>query len=139
MKRTRLFKLLSIVVMGIIFWFSNQNGEESLKQSNFILQYLKEILEVFNLDVRKLAHFTIYLILGSCYFLSFKTLDKRAATMSLGLVFLYACTDEFHQGFIPGRGPSFKDVLIDTFGGFLGIISLLLLRFFYKKTYNQII
>lgn len=129
MKRTGFFKLLSIVVMGIIFWFSNQNGEESLKQSNFILEYLKEILEVFNLDVRKLAHFTIYLILGSCYFLSFKTLDKRAATMSLGLVFLYACTDEFHQGFIPGRGPSFKDVLIDTFGGFLGIISLLLLRF----------
>lgn len=136
MKRIVLFRFISIATMILIFWFSHQNAEESLKQSNFILQYLKEILKVFNLDVRKLAHFTIYLILGSCYFLSFKTLDKRAATMSLALVFLYACTDEFHQGFIPGRGPSFKDVLIDTFGGFLGITSLLLLRTFYKKTYN---
>ncbi|MCQ8212789.1 VanZ family protein [Cetobacterium somerae] len=133
MRRANLFKILSFCVMGIIFWFSNQDGEESLKQSNLILQYLKELLAIFNLDVRKLAHFTIYLILGSCYFLSFKNLDKKAGILSIVLTFLYACTDEFHQSFVPGRGPAFKDVGIDTLGGILGISILYKFTNYYKK------
>lgn len=133
MRRANLFKILSFCVMGIIFWFSNQDGEESLKQSNLILQYLKELLAIFNLDVRKLAHFTIYLILGSCYFLSFKNLDKKAGIFSIVLTFLYACTDEFHQSFVPGRGPAFKDVGIDTLGGVLGISILYKFTNYYKK------
>lgn len=133
MSRTRLFRFISIAIMILIFWFSHQNGEESLKQSNFILQYLKDFLEIFGLDVRKLAHFTIYLILGSSYFLSFKVLDKKSALISIILTFLYACTDEFHQGFIPGRGPAIKDILIDTLGGSLGIISIFLFFNFNKN------
>ena len=82
MNRTGLFRFISIATMILIFWFSHQNGEESLKQSNFILQYLKDFLEIFGLDVRKLAHFTIYLVLGSSYFLSFKVLDKKSALVS---------------------------------------------------------
>lgn len=126
MSRIKLFRIISIAIMILIFWFSHQNGEESLKQSNFILQYLKEFLDIFNLDIRKLAHFTIYLILGSSYFLSFKSLDKKSAIISITLTFLYACTDEFHQGFVPGRGPALKDVFIDTLGGCLGIVLIFL-------------
>ena len=137
MKRIYIFRFMSLSIMGIIFWFSNQNAEESLKQSNFILQYLKEILEIFNLDVRKLAHFTIYLTLGSCYFLGFKKLDKKAGILSIILTFLYACTDEFHQSFVPGRGPAFKDVIIDTLGGALGVSVLYRVTHYYKKAYNQ--
>lgn len=132
MNRIKLFRFFSGVMMILIFWFSHQNGEESLKQSNFIFQYLKDFLEIFNLDVRKLAHFTIYLILGSSYFLGFKALDKKSALISIILTFLYACTDEFHQSFVPGRGPALKDVFIDTLGGSLGVISLFL--FFNFKT-----
>ncbi|MHA4990373.1 VanZ family protein [Cetobacterium somerae] len=138
MKRVDIFKLCSIIIMSLIFYFSHQTGEDSLKQSNFILQYLKNFLEIFNLDVRKLAHFTIYLILGSSYFLSFKSLDKKSAIISIILTFLYACTDEIHQGFIPGRGPTIKDVLIDTLGGSLGIVLIFLFFNSNKKTYNQI-
>lgn len=133
MSRIKLFRIISIAIMILIFWFSHQNGEESLKQSNFILQYLKEFLDIFNLDIRKLAHFTIYLILGSSYFLSFKSLDKNSAVISVTLTFLYACTDEFHQGFVPGRGPALKDVLIDTLGGYLGITLIFLFSNLNKK------
>lgn len=133
MSRIRFFRFVSIATMILIFWFSHQNGEESLKQSNFILQYLKDFLEIFGLDVRKLAHFTIYLILGSSYFLSFKSLDKNSAVISVTLTFLYACTDEFHQGFVPGRGPALKDVLIDTLGGYLGITLIFLFSNLNKK------
>ena len=137
MSRIKFFRFFSIVTMILIFWFSHQNGEESLKQSNFILQYLKEVLKIFNLDVRKLAHFTIYLVLGSSYFLSFKVLDKKSALVSIILTTLYACTDEFHQGFIPGRGPALKDILIDTLGGSLGITIIFLFFNLNKKAYNQ--
>ena len=45
---------------------------------------------------------------------------KTAA--ALGFCFLYACTDELHQYFVPGRACRFKDVMIDTAGAFTGIV-----------------
>ncbi|HEV2490895.1 MAG TPA: VanZ family protein [Candidatus Acidoferrales bacterium] len=38
------------------------------------------------------------------------------------IVFAYACTDELHQAFVPGRGPAFSDVLLDTSAGVLAQI-----------------
>ena len=46
---------------------------------------------------------------------------KELLLLILG-VFLYACTDEFHQLFMDGRAGQFKDVLIDTAGGSTGIL-----------------
>jgi len=61
------------------------------------------------------------------------TLIKRNASsyavwvFSLGL--LYGASDEFHQSFIPGRGPSVVDVLFwDLFGITLGFGAFLLIR-----------
>lgn len=125
MRREKIFKISSMLIMLIIFWFSHQSGEESLKQSNFIFQYLKDFLAIFNLDIRKLAHFTIYFLLGTNYFLAFRELNFESGIKAIILTFLYACSDEFHQSFVPNRGPSFKDVLIDTSGGFLGILILM--------------
>ena len=33
----------------------------------------------------------------------------------------FAATDEYHQSFVAGRGPSVRDVCIDTFGAMIGI------------------
>ena len=35
---------------------------------------------------------------------------------------LYACSDELHQLFVPGRFCAFKDVMIDSSGAFVGIL-----------------
>ena len=35
-----------------------------------------------------------------------------------------ACTDEFHQYFVPGRSAEFKDVCIDTAGALAGLMIL---------------
>ncbi|SKB00724.1 VanZ like family protein [Caloramator quimbayensis] len=118
----------------IIFMFSNQTGSDSSNNNRFILQILKSLN--INIDyifksktdyiIRKTAHFTEYFIL--CY-LIFNALyidlsRKKSLFLSLLFTFLYACSDEFHQMFIAGRGPSFKDVMIDTFGGaFYSIIN----------------
>ena len=34
---------------------------------------------------------------------------------------LYACTDEIHQLFVPGRSGMIRDVFIDSIGGIIGI------------------
>lgn len=41
---------------------------------------------------------------------------------ALFIGFLYACTDEFHQTFVPGRSGELRDILIDTFGVLLGAL-----------------
>jgi len=41
---------------------------------------------------------------------------------ALGVVFLYAISDEVHQAFVPTRQASTADVLIDTLGGGAGLV-----------------
>ena len=133
MKKKKIIKWTCVLVwMLIIFLFSSQTGEESSGNNRFI----EELLLYFNLDVnvifhgmgsyiiRKTAHFSEYFIL---YYLTHNAVKedfsyKNSLFISLIIVFLYACTDELHQYFIPGRGPAFKDVLIDTGGGGLAFI-----------------
>ena len=74
--------------------------------------------------LRKVAHFTEFACLGA--FLSrFLFLIKKPRLLALGGAFLVACCDETIQRFVPDRGPSFKDVLIDTSGAIVGMIILL--------------
>jgi VanZ family protein len=44
--------------------------------------------------------------------------------LALGLAAFYACTDEFHQTFVPSRQGSAWDVLLDTGGASLGLLLL---------------
>lgn len=118
-----------ILWMIVIFVFSNQPGDVSDKQSKLVI-YVFNLLglnlnsllgEFSNFIVRKGAHFTEYFIL---YILTNNVLKDdfkmdKALFLSVIVVFLYACSDEFHQSFVPGRGPAFRDVLIDTSGGIM--------------------
>jgi VanZ family protein len=77
--------------------------------------------DMANFAVRKTAHFLEYFIMYSLAYnaLYEKGSLKRSFLISLLIVFLYACSDEFHQLFVPGRACRFTDVLIDTSGGLL--------------------
>jgi len=79
--------------------------------------------------MRKSAHFIAYLILG--FLVSHALRNESVASptsvwrrrgISLLLCVAYAISDEFHQVFVPGRGPLLKDVLIDGAGATLGIL-----------------
>jgi VanZ family protein len=82
--------------------------------------------------LRKIAHMVEYAVLT---FLLVRAMNRtwpetaRRHVMLWGgaLSILYAMSDEFHQSFVPGRGPSFHDVLID------GIGVALLLLFVHKR------
>ena len=54
-------------------------------------------------------------------------LSCKGYIIAISTVFIYACTDEFHQLFVPGRSGQFTDVLIDTAGGLIGLVCILIL------------
>lgn len=80
--------------------------------------------------VRKAAHVAEFAILGALLFITLSLWRLpalwRAPTAFVGGV-LYASSDEFHQKFVPGRGPLVTDVLIDGAGVALGCLAALLL------------
>ena len=39
------------------------------------------------------------------------------------ICFVYACSDEWHQTFVPGRAGQFRDVLLDTAGSLTGLLT----------------
>ncbi len=84
----------------------------------------QKIVNIMSYPIRKLAHFTIYLILGILVYLTAKVLNpsyNRLFLSSLLICIIYACSDEFHQLFIIGRSGELKDVLIDSLGSLIGI------------------
>jgi VanZ family protein len=48
--------------------------------------------------------------------------SDRLRLISLALAVAYAASDEFHQSFVPGRGPSLVDVFIDSLGAMLALL-----------------
>lgn len=133
----RLIKWLLVVVwLVVIFMFSSQVGNVSEQNNRFFIKVLqavgldldKSLGSWSNFIVRKAAHCTEYFILYMLVYnaLIDDTTIRKAYALALLVVFLYACTDEYHQSFVPGRGPSFRDVLVDSSGGLLALIVLLI-------------
>lgn len=143
MKRIRVFFdwFLVIFLMICIFYFSNQESVVSSGTSNGITRV---IFDFFNLDeifvfktfhalVRKVAHFSIYGVLGfllyNALYNSLKNNFVEILILAIVFVFLYAISDEFHQLFVAGRSGEIRDVFIDTSGGSLGAF----VYYFYLK------
>jgi len=151
--------LYSIAIIGwlaVIFMFSNMPSQDSNGKSkelirtsvvsgSVILQELgifkevpskekiEEIVSFINYPVRKLAHFSIYFVLGMLIMISLRRCTKldyyKVCIIAAMSSFLYSLTDELHQKFISGRTGQFTDCLIDT----LGAISAILLYSFVKE------
>ncbi len=127
----------AIAVAILIFCFSAQTASESnLISKGFLRQLLSlllgrspdQLMTRYHHYVRKAAHFTVYALLGFCitgfYHHQSRFPAIPASILSSGL---YAVTDELHQAFVPGRGPQFTDVLLDTSGAVLGVFLMVLL------------
>ena len=133
-----LYALLFLAVMALIFYMSSKNGEDSSQMSgwfaeSFLGELLTKLLPKLTdnaiTSIRKYAHIFEFLCLGVTSFLFFDELFcsrsgrlGKACAASTLWSFLYACSDELHQRFIPDRSGQFSDVLIDTAGVLLGLI-----------------
>ena len=131
--------ILVLACMISIFCFSADSADESDAKSNHIIVSIAEFLagkslspeereekiEKYVVLVRKGAHFSIYLLLGFLVLglvKEYKELDWKWMFLSFVFCFLYACSDEVHQLFVPGRSGNIIDVGIDSLGSYFGIL-----------------
>lgn len=140
-KKVRVILLVCIfIIFGVIFKFSSENSTKSTSTSGTVIDAIvdthpatkklsenqKSVVKTsLKTPVRKMAHFTIYTILGvflMCFANTYDTNILKKVCISLMVGALYACSDEFHQLFVTGRSAEITDVLIDTTGAFVGIL-----------------
>lgn len=137
-KRFYIYVMLTIGIMIFIFLFSNQDETESVAVSDSTLKWVLQenaewmpapLILFLKKKIRKVAHFLIYCALGitSClsiheYCWKKNYTGQRKNIIALVLCAVYACTDEFHQYFIPGRSCEIKDVCLDSAGALCGIL-----------------
>lgn len=153
-----LLKPLSFVpalcLMYMIFSFSAQDSVTSsalsYKVSYKIVEtgakVLGENLEPYQIDslairfhglVRKIAHMTEYFALAVAVAFPLYVYGLRGIWLMLVAGFIcvaFACGDEYHQSFVSGRSPSKRDVAIDSFGVFWGIILARIVGWTGRKT-----
>lgn len=134
------------ICMIVIFGFSSQNCIDTNNVSHKVTSKIAEkafsgysqltpdtqsiVTEQLNHFIRKLAHFSLFFILGFMTYSAVFILTCRykKSFVSAALVSLvYGSLDELHQMFVPGRTPLVKDVIIDTFGGICGAVLCLIL------------
>lgn len=82
--------------------------------------------------LRKIAHFVEFTCLGMGFSWLFSMLGKHRL-YALACGFAVACVDETIQRFVPGRGPRFTDVLLDSAGVACGILLLIAGYTIYQK------
>lgn len=156
MKIKFLRTILLILLLGtffIIFGFSNQDAEESGNLSSSIAKFIlkqmhhddienkEQILERIESIIRKLAHFSIYTLVGFLLMSLISTYnleENKRIIASLCIGILYATSDEIHQLFIPGRSGQITDVILDSMGVLLGILLVLTALEIYKKIKRKI-
>jgi VanZ family protein len=118
--------LVAICSIATMLYFSSRTAEISSQQSQMIINIIKLIgIEPSSYFIRKLAHFTIFTIIGFCIsmFIGSYDMNKIISTLlSFTLTTGYACIDEYIQTFIPGRNGSINDVMIDISGVIIGIL-----------------
>jgi VanZ family protein len=124
-----------IITLATILVFSSQSGNQSNGISNRIANKIEIFLDAqgnnsynaedINFVIRKLAHFTEYLILTillivcCSYFLRRVLLTLLISSIvGVSLAFI----DEYFQRSSGGRTSSLFDIMIDSFGVLIGII-----------------
>ena len=103
---------------GLIFFFSAQSD----------LRFLPDASADF--VIRKLGHAGVFGILALLLWraLAGTTAWGRPSAWAFVIAVLYAASDEWHQAFVSGRGPSAVDVGIDSIGAGVAIVAIAFLR-----------
>ncbi len=146
MKRNKkllwLYGLMTLAAMGMIFFMSAKDANESGSMSKWLVNtsFGRMLIRLLprltdrgdEIDLRKYAHMAEFALLAVPSVLFFRELllEKRvpirASFCSLFSCFLYACSDEYHQTFVPGRAGAMIDVAVDMAGVLFGLALVLL-------------
>ncbi len=136
------FTTAVLLWMILIFSLSAQNAAASGKTSGgfskllfswfypgfrkFTEEHQNEIISAAAKLIRKAAHFFLYFVLGGLLRITVplyrvrKMFWQGASAFAIGA--LYACSDELHQRFVPGRSGEFGDVLLDSIAALTAVL-----------------
>ena len=148
MKRTdtRLRLCITLLICNLIFIWGNSllPGEVSGAFSDWVKWILAQLFAGAPGGpsggglLRKIAHFTEFAALGMCLAWLHGMLQRGRLQPFLWGV-LAAAVDETIQRFVPDRGPSIRDVCIDSAGVLTGIVLLWLGHNYLKKRHTKIL
>ena len=143
--------ILILTTFITIFRFSSQDGQTSSSLSKEVTEKVtKRINKIQNLEeterknvlsriekiIRKIAHFSLYTIVGillmslACTY-EFTEFKRGGISFLIGL--MYACLDELHRFFISERSAQITDVMIDSMGVLFGILLVMLIYKIYTS------
>lgn len=114
MKLSKIVKtFLPVFWMGLIFFLSNK-------------PYDYYPLEATNTQ-QILAHIFLYAVLSFLTIFAIMSWDKNwqiknIILFSIFFSILYGISDEYHQGFVPGRFVSYGDLIFDALGAIMGVL-----------------
>ena len=154
--------LLILVLIGCItiFCFSEFSANDSSKQSRGVTYNILKVLNGNKLSekeltkltkkvnpvIRKIAHFSIYMILAIFTYMFIEELNIKSKSekekLRKNIIYtcifciIYAIFDEIHQIYVPGRTGKAIDVIIDTLGSCMGITLLLVNNIIKRKGKN---
>ena len=134
--------LPAILMMYVIYSFSAQTGEVSgqlsykisykiVETQNQLLNENKSSAELavsadtIHFYVRKAGHMTEYFLLAVAISFPLYVYGVRGIWLVIlaGIICVgFAGLDEYHQSFVADRGPSLRDVGIDSIGALIGIL-----------------
>ncbi len=124
--------------MGVIFWMSTGtfSADHTSRFIGPLLHFLfpglsEQDIELLHGMIRKAGHVSEYFILGLLFFHSLRGNSSqrwrlRWALTAILAVVLFALSDEYHQSWVASRTSSLVDVSIDSVGGVLSQIAILL-------------
>jgi VanZ family protein len=140
-------KLILVILVLLFIWGNSMlPAYLSSLESGYMEQLLLPVLlplqrALARLDVvvtlshlvRKLAHFTEYMILGLVMTALFVRPNGRSRFwLTEGLCLAAALIDEGIQMFSEGRGPGLRDVALDFSGATVGVVILTLILALYR-------
>ena len=132
-KALRLAALLTAAaILAAMWFFSSQTAAESSRLSgkivDFLLRFLRAEPESGMADrlswvVRKVAHFSLFMCFGIALGVALGAPGKAVrALLAVPASALCALGDEAHQYFVAGRGPTWRDCLLDSCGALTGAL-----------------
>lgn len=131
-----------ILLAMTIFGLSGQNGEESgglsRKAASVVITVADQIhildvtpetkesyMDKVEYPIRKCAHMSEYALLGLLIYLALRVDGMNryyGKYVAFGMAVAFACTDEIHQLYVPGRSGRFTDVLFDSAGCLIALL-----------------
>lgn len=125
-----------LVLFNTPFWYELLDGISFMYGGSKVSVQTAGVDGFLEFFIRKGAHLFVFFVFGFLMFGVWRVYRRKTWKACLGAllcVVLFAGTDEIHQMFTDGRSAMVEDVIIDTIGGFLGVLFFMYLANSWRK------